>query len=532
MQLPCSVSGKNWSATELLITVILIGLLAVLLLGFIVLPLVSVDLVDPLPDFRDPVMVDLEEERDALLRAIHELDDREDLQVDRREQLRVRYEAKAAKVLQALDQRKLAESAKPVPVPVVRPRRVPWGAIGLAGFFVVSATLLSTWVLPRIGPDATVTTFFQDQVDAGRQIRDLQQDVERDPSTENLLALADAWWNVDDGANAGQTYLEAIEAGGDVPALAYRRLGLLTFERDPVLARDFMVEASQLDPTDTETLFFLGELNFAFGDYGPARAAFAALLPLEDDADVLEHAEARLELLDRVEPLLASAAVAEPAAADLLALADAFWDADEQERAVDVYFRILTEVDPLEPTALARTGQLLFLGGRVDDAVMLLDRAVELGSTEPQALLFLGNGQFSSGNYAAAVTAWEQYLTVVSAEEAGRVPGLISEAEARLAGEQPAEVQLEMPVQALAGPSDPHEQGRQLFTANCASCHAPGGTGGSGPALVGNPRAANAANVSSLIRFGRGLMPGFNATLSAEEIQLLVDFVTAEFGGV
>jgi mono/diheme cytochrome c family protein len=69
-----------------------------------------------------------------------------------------------------------------------------------------------------------------------------------------------------------------------------------------------------------------------------------------------------------------------------------------------------------------------------------------------------------------------------------------------------------------------------LYGANCAVCHGSAGQGGSGPRLTGNPRAANAANVRSLVRFGRGVMPGFGAILAESEIEVLVRWVGQELG--
>src|SRR5690625_1320843 len=112
---------------------LLIILLSLFLLALVAAPLFVSRLTEPLPDLRDPVMVDLEEERDALLRAIHELDNRADLSEERRAQLRTRYEAKAARVLRQIDER----SADPVTdqaEAASRPpgRRGPWGEIGRA----------------------------------------------------------------------------------------------------------------------------------------------------------------------------------------------------------------------------------------------------------------------------------------------------------------------------------------------------------------------------------------------------------------
>jgi mono/diheme cytochrome c family protein len=70
--------------------------------------------------------------------------------------------------------------------------------------------------------------------------------------------------------------------------------------------------------------------------------------------------------------------------------------------------------------------------------------------------------------------------------------------------------------------------GEQLYALNCASCHGVQGQGGSGPAIAGNSRATDAANVQNIITYGRGTMPGFSATLTPEQIETLTQFVTQE----
>ena len=94
-------------------TAFLIIILGAGLLLLVAAPLLLSGFSDPLPDLRDPVTVDLEEERDALLRAIRELEQRTDLAESRREELRRRYEAKAALVLRQLDERAGTVAARP-----------------------------------------------------------------------------------------------------------------------------------------------------------------------------------------------------------------------------------------------------------------------------------------------------------------------------------------------------------------------------------------------------------------------------------
>ena len=45
--------------------------------------------------------------------------------------------------------------------------------------------------------------------------------------------------------------------------------------------------------------------------------------------------------------------------AETLALGDLFWQYGDIQRAVSAYFRVLSEIDPMQPVALARTGESL-----------------------------------------------------------------------------------------------------------------------------------------------------------------------------
>jgi hypothetical protein len=63
--------------------------------------------------------------------------------------------------------------------------------------------------------------------------------------------------------------------------------------------------------------------------------------------------------------------------------------------AAELYFEVLTQHDPLEPTATQPHGPVLFTRGRNDDAIAVIERAAGsaggLRRLEPQASLFLGN---------------------------------------------------------------------------------------------------------------------------------------------
>jgi mono/diheme cytochrome c family protein len=569
-----------------LLTTLFIIALALLAVAYAALPLLGRrGFVDPLPDDRDPVIVDLEEERDALLRALRELEARSDLSADRRDTLRARYEAKTAAVLKALEAPRTPARAAPRRA---GGRSLPYGALGLLAIAAVTTSTLGTWVLPRVG-QSTVTAFFEDDLIAATALRDRIRAVERDASVANLMALGDAYWSLADVVNADTTYRRVLSQHPDAaPALAYQRVALGLLERDLPGALSLLRIAQRVEPDNAETLYAIGELSFALGDLAGAEEGFAAYVATPEGAQDAQ-AQARLALVRAIGP--ASEAIErERSEANLLTLADVFWEAEALDPAVELYFEVLTQHDAVHPTALSRIGQLLFIRGRVDDAQAVLERAAEaaggLERLEPQASLFLGNAYAIAGDDANSVRAYRAHVAIVGVEAAGRVTGLIEAGEARLAlqtlataavgpgapvalapaaanpaaaspvaaspvaaspvaassaeaipvaGDAAApaaadatQIALTGAALALAALDDPRlldRVGADLYAAHCALCHGSTGQGGSGPRLVGNLRAANEANVRSLIRFGRGLMPGFGARLEDPEIEVLVSWV-------
>ena len=557
-----------------MLTAILIALLAIITVAYAAAPLLGRrPFVDALPDERDPVLVDLEEERDSLLRAIRELDGRHDLPADRRDELRGRYEAKAAVVLKALERagadagaraQTAAEARAGAGEARARGRRLPVGALALLAVAAVTTVTLGSFVLPRVG-QGTVTTFFSEELRAAEALRDLIRAAERDPSVSNLMALGDAYWNLTDADGAEATYRRVVALAIDdatsagAPPLAYKRLALLVLQQDLPAALEMLRHARRVDPTDPETLFAIGELSFAVGELEAAAEGFEAYLETPEGVGD-PNALARLELVRAIGP--ATAALAERRdLANLLALADMFWTAGATDPATELYFEVLSQHDGLEPTALSRVGQLLFTRGRTDDAIALLERAAGaaggLERLEPQASLFLGNAYAVAGDDESAVRAWEAHVRVVGVEAAGRVTGLIDAARTRLAGgsapvagapvarvpvpgtpipgvpvappsPEAAQASAEAALAALADPAQLLVVGADLYRAHCAICHGAEGQGGTGVRLAGNARAANESNVRSVLRFGRGIMPGFGALLSEAEIELLVRWVGLE----
>lgn len=496
-----------------MLTTVLVALVALVAFAYVAVPLMLPGQADPLPDDRDPVTQDLEEERDALFRAIRELDARADLPEARREALRARYEAKAAKVLRALDERRAELEGAPRPRPRRR-RRAPIGTLALLVLVVVSGAVLPGYLLPRVGDQATATTT---DVPTATELKKLQDAARKDPSADTLLALGDAYWSLQQPDQAEATYQQVVDTITPVPAAAYKRLAFLALNQDLDKAAGYLQQALAADPTDPDTLYAVGEVSLAQGDLPRARDAFQRYLATPGNGDDAQ-AQQRIALIDDVEPL-ARAAADDPSEANLMALGDAYWQHDEKERAVDVYFRVLTGPDPSNVTALSRTGQLLFLRGRSGDAIGVLQRAAEAAGGVPEldqeSLLMLGNAYFSQQQYQDAIDVWTTYVDHAGGpDQAGRVPDLIQSATARMQG-------LPDPMATTAGLT-----GQQLFVSTCATCHGAAGQGGSGPTLAGNRRAADAANVEDAIRYGRGLMPGFGAELSDAQVASLVDYVT------
>jgi mono/diheme cytochrome c family protein/tetratricopeptide (TPR) repeat protein len=504
-------------------------LLAVILFAYAAIPLLFPKQADRLPSERDPLLEDLGEERDALFRAIRELEAREDLKPERRDELRARYEAKAAKVLRALDERQAQLKGLPKSATVQTPsRRVPYGVLGLLSVMVVSALALNQFVLPRVGENASVTTFFEDDLELAQQLKDLQTAVDRAPNAENLLALGEWYWQQSDAENGKLIYQRIVDEISPVPAVAYQRLGFATLQTDLNAAKGYLEKARNAEPTNLDTLYTLAEVYFRFGQVDEAVKTLEAFLATPDGAND-EEVQARLVVFKQISPA-AKAASADSSEANQLALAEAYWAAQERERAADVYLNVLTEFGPHNDIALSRVGQTLFFAGRTEDAVGVLEQARDVNAENLDTLLFLGNGYFSLNRYQDAINTWETYVTVAGgADKAGRVPGLIETAKTRLTDPNaPIQDGLGEVTNDAATGAVTVSEGQQLYGANCAACHGANGEGGSGPAIVGNARAADVANVQNIITYGRGMMPGFSATLTPEQIEAVTQFVTQE----
>ncbi len=493
-------------------SIIVIIILALLLAGYVAIPYIFPSQADPLPDMRDPQLVELEEEKDALFRAIHELDARADLATERRQQLHDRYEAKAARLLGAIDARKQELAGKPPPRPRAR-RRFPTAIVLLLGLMVVTASVMGTYVFPRIGQDTGITTNDATTIALGEQLKKAKAAVQKGPSTQNLLELGDAYWKLNDAANATTTYQRIVKTAKPVPAIAYQRLGLLTLHSDEDTAVGYLEQARKADPKDLKTLYALGQIYFSQGKLNQAEDALKAYLAAPggaNDTDV----QTLLGDVQTVQPL-AQKAKQNPSEPTLMALGDAYWQVQQQGQAASVYVQVVSNYNPHQERALSRIGQVLFFSGRVGDAITVLEHAKEIDANDLDTLLVLGNAYFTKAEYQKAINTWQTYVKVAGGpEKAGRVPGLIQQAKDKLNGVSGSGVEASSP-------------GGRLYASYCSGCHGDVGQGGIGPALAGNPAASSAAIIEDTVKKGRGTMPAFGGQFSKDELDSLAQYVSS-----
>ncbi len=498
-----------------MLTTIVIGLLVLIAFFYVAIPLLAPDQVDPLPDDRDPHLVDLTEEKAALLRAIQELDARVDLPEDRRRQLHERYEAKAAKVLTAIDEREAALAARVQKSERTAAKRVPVGAVVVLGAFLLLAAAVPTYLLPRVNSTDTITTT---DVDVAQQLQAAQRAAQSDPSAENLLALGDMYLGLQRLDEAEATYRRIVDEVSPVPVDAYKRLAILALQSDLAQAQGWLQLASGVQPDDAETLYLLGEVAFARGDLDRAAEAFSAFAATPDGTSE-PTAQRRIALIERVKPLQA-AVLADPSEANLLALGDAYWEASEPQKAVESYFRVLTDYDSSQPQALSRTGQLLYVAGRPSDAVGAIERAATaaggVAELEPDAVMTLADAYSQTGALEDAARTYDLYAELVGPELGAPAKALAEAARAQASGA------------ADGGGTDAGltVAGRQVFSTYCVECHGQRGEGGIGAQLAGNQRATSEANVRDAVRFGRGMMPAFQASLEPAQLDAVVAYVT------
>ncbi|WP_425803023.1 c-type cytochrome [Desulfitobacterium sp. Sab5] len=76
-------------------------------------------------------------------------------------------------------------------------------------------------------------------------------------------------------------------------------------------------------------------------------------------------------------------------------------------------------------------------------------------------------------------------------------------------------------------PAATQANGSALYTSNCAGCHGAGGAGGSGPAINTDEWKNNSGKVQSIVKNGKGSMPGFASSLNDTQVKAIGDYVAS-----
>lgn len=188
------------------------------------------------------------------------------------------------------------------------------------------------------------------------------------------------------------------------------------------------------------------------------------------------------------------------AVADQLAFAAKAYELGDFERAGQGYLQVI-EKDPRNTEAVRRLGILLFMSGRPEEAIQVLEISTATDPQNPEGWLFLGNALFGQQQPEAAIRAWNKYLEV-GGDAQDRVKSLIATAQAQL----------------VEGPP-----GQSVYLARCAACHGAQAQGGTGPRLAGNPVSKIPEAVREIVTRGRGAMPA--QTLSEDELNQLLTYL-------
>lgn len=214
-------------------------------------------------DAPDDARSALEEEREALLTALAELDGEPGEEAARE---RTRLKARAARVLAQLD------TLEPRPLDARRRPLLPAlvGVVLAVAVVAVGAfTFIPRWQLASLAPDEASA------VQSVVQIPALARQAAASGSEADQLRLARAAFSAGRFQEAASVYGTLLRANPRQPE-ALRRVGLILLSQGekPDEAAQFIQAAAQLAPTDPESQLYLG---FALARFGEDAAALSAL---------------------------------------------------------------------------------------------------------------------------------------------------------------------------------------------------------------------------------------------------------------
>jgi len=107
----------------------------------------------------------------------------------------------------------------------------------------------------------------QRYLEAAQKLEPFINNLKQNRSTENLLALADTYWELEERNRAANLYAEVVLEAGVEDAKATSRIGqTIFFNGDTQRAIAPLERANGLDPNDLDTLLFLGNAYFSLGE--------------------------------------------------------------------------------------------------------------------------------------------------------------------------------------------------------------------------------------------------------------------------
>jgi mono/diheme cytochrome c family protein/Flp pilus assembly protein TadD len=134
-----------------------------------------------------------------------------------------------------------------------------------------SADALAAWEAYAGLPGAIHDEALENRLERARTLAPLEERVEEDPSEENLMALADAHWALDERDAAASLYFQVIQEVNPRNEQAVRRLGMALFFAGRSGDAISLLEISRhVSPENLEGLLFLGNAYFSEGRYAEA----------------------------------------------------------------------------------------------------------------------------------------------------------------------------------------------------------------------------------------------------------------------
>jgi len=178
--------------------------------------------------------------------------------------------------------------------------------------------------------------------------------------------------------NAQQALDKAIELNSELGA-AYASLGLLWTKQDNQLAEQHFKKAIQLNPNYAMTYMWYGALLQGRGDSNESHQLFEKAFELDPKSPVAAFN-----------------------------VASGYYKLGDEEKAMELFSHIISN-DPYYPSAYNLVGDILANRGRLDEAINMYNRALDVDSVNKHAIKGLIVSTMDMGDY-SATNKWFSYI--------------------------------------------------------------------------------------------------------------------------